>query len=257
MYVQQIEFHVKDEMEPEVIWDISNTYLGALNMSGQICGKDWPLYFENERCVSIVLTPEINSLDVSFNSVYVKNHFADAEKIGVFISWHLLGTDAGGECCNCSDSSAYALFTTYLSMQSPVSCLDCSRQVPLYKFPVMSSGEYYELICWQSNYQACDSLQMKCEILEKSATRQLSDLRSSLTKQGRSYCETLSVLANKPFYYYLYRGNGRSATLEKKRRCPSCGDSWYLENPSNSIFHFKCDHCMLLSNVAWNVARSV
>lgn len=255
MYVHRLEFSFDKEKSPDNLSDIANTYLAALRMNGQICGREWPLYLENNRCVVIVLAPEHNSLDEQLNNRYVRKYLAEAERNGISITSYPLAEDIdGAESCDCSDSSGYILYTTFLSLESPIRCLDCFGSVPLYKFPTMPSGEYYEIICWQSNYQYCDSLQMNCAVLEKSATNQLANIQSNLSKDGKQHCNTLSALTNKPFYYYLYRAHGRSLSSEKKRHCPSCGEQWYMEKVLHSFFHFKCDRCFLLSNLAWNIS---
>jgi predicted nucleic acid-binding Zn ribbon protein len=255
MYVHQIEFHFNTEEIPDTLSDIANDYLAALRMNGQICGREWSFHLENNRVITTVLTPGHNALSEQFNNHYIQNYLVDAKNKGISIISHLLSEEIDSlECCTCSDSSAYILFTDYKTLESPIRCLDCFNPVPLYKFPIMPSGEYYEIICWQSDYQSCDSLQMNCTVLEKSATLQMANIQSNLSKQGIEVCGTLSMLSKKPFYYYLYHAHGRSLASEKKRCCPICKEPWYVEHALYSIFHFKCDRCFLLSNLAWNIS---
>ncbi len=54
-------------------------------------------------------------------------------------------------------------------------------------------------------------------------------------------------------YYYLYKYNGKSRTIEESRKCPNCKGGWFLNEPLHGIFDFKCDKCHLVSNVAWDV----
>jgi len=255
MYVHRLEFCFTDQDVLDKLSDMADMCLSALRMNGQICGTEWPLYLENNRCVAIVLAPELCSLDERFNNRYVMERLADAKASGISIIAQPIAEDVdGAQTCSCRQSSGYVLFTSYVSLESPVRCLDCFGVIPLYRFPVMPSGEYYEVIRWQSDYQSCDRLQMNCTVLERQATRQLSDMKSSLSIKGRWCCETLSALAGKPFYYYLYRYHGKSFSAEKKRCCPSCGEPWFMDNPIHSIFRFKCDNCHLLSNLAWNIS---
>lgn len=166
----------------------------------------------------------------------------------------VLGEDAESlSACACASRSAYALFTNYLSLESPIRCMDCFRPVALYRMKPMDSGEFCELISWQSDYQSCDSLQMNCRVLESAATREISNIDSRLTKTGRAHCGALAASSGRPFYYYLYRGHGRSHRAERAPRCPGCGDEWHLPSRLHSLFDFKCDRCHLLSNVAFDV----
>lgn len=254
MYVHQLTFSFPGQEPTDESSDRAHNYLCALRMNGQICSNEWPLPLEKNQCVATVLTPDWDSLDEKYNNKYVKDFLAEMEKNGVSVAFHLCGEDMSGPPrCDCSDSKGYVLYTSYVSLEPPIRCLDCFGPVPLYTFPVTPSEEYYEIICWKSDYMSCDSLQMNCAVLEKSTTRQLSDVRSSLSKAGRSVCATLSASVGKPFYYYLYRAHGRSLASEKKRRCPSCGEPWYIDTLLHSRFHFKCDRCLLLSNIAWDI----
>ena len=210
---------------------------------------------QEDRGYSVVaLSPESNSLDPAFNSKYVTVALARAELEGLRVASQSLGEDpASSPTCSCDEPNAYVLFTTHLRMESPVSCLDCFRPVPLYRLEAMESGEFHELISWQSDYQACDSLQMNCRVLERAATREISTVSSSLAKLGRAHCEILAASSKRPFYYYLYRGHGRSHKTEIMRRCPGCGEPWHLASRLHSLFDFKCDRCNLVSNVAFDL----
>ncbi|MBU1379326.1 Zn-ribbon-containing protein [Myxococcota bacterium] len=256
MYIQRIKVSfIGDEPQKDIV-DVADDYLAALRMNGQVCGEEWPIYSERGFVIAIALSPEEDSLKPENNGEYVKKSIREAEELGISISSELIGQDcSSSEPCICNESSGYVLFTTYVSIESPVRCIDCFLPVPLYTFPVFQNGDYYEIICWQSNYKNCDHLLMNCSVLERASTRQISDPRSSLSKAGLEICRLLTHLSGKPFYYYLYRGSGRSVASEKERRCPSCGQPWYLKTPLHSLFHYKCDHCRLMSNFAWNLSH--
>jgi len=259
MHVHRIEVHHPPDQAQEPIIELFDRLLGALRMNGQICGTESPIYNEENRCVAIVLAPEKMSMDPRFNSQYVTAAARETESLGAAISFVHVAKDCSSslEICSCHDSSGYILFTDYVSLEPPVRCLDCFQPVPLYRFPTMPSGEYYEIICWQSDYQSCDRLQMNCATLERSATQQMSDLRSKLSEAGRRNCRILEDSSGKPVYYYLYRSSARSVRAEKQRRCPSCGEPWFLDMELHSLFHCRCDACRLLSNFAWNLSDSL
>jgi predicted nucleic acid-binding Zn ribbon protein len=256
VYVTRVTFTrtsaLAQDAEPST--DAVQALLGAWRMNGQVCGREWPIVSEAQGYSVVVLSPEHDSLHASFNSGYAATAVERAEAEGWRIDFHALGEDAeSAPTCRCHNPSGYALFTTYLSLDSPVQCMDCWCPVALYRFKPMASGEFYELISWQSDYQSCDSLQMNCRVLERAATRELSDFDSALSTDGRQHCKALATSAERPFYYYLYRGHGHSHRAELERRCPGCGGEWHLAARLHSLFDFKCDRCHLLSNIAFDV----
>src|SRR5262249_48613682 len=148
--------------------------------------------------------------------------------------------------------SCYVLFTTYLAVDSSLTCGDCFRSVPLYRIPHTDAQSYQDILFWQSNYRACDHLQMACTTGERFGMRELSHVGSALSLEGRGVCEKITNLTGIPTYYYLYRYKGRSRTSETKRLCPACGGSWLLQERWH-LFDFRCDRCRLVSNIAWDI----
>ncbi len=258
MYVTRIDFKRTDlSSNGREAWiDEIQAVLGAWRMNGQVCGREWHVLDEAGGYSTVLLCPERESLEARFNSSHAATAIARAEGVGLQLACQDLGEDAdSASACSCHSPSSYALFTTYLSLESPVRCMDCWRPVPLYRLKPMASGEFHELITWQSDYQSCDGLQMNCRVLERATTREISHLASALTADGRTHCAALAAMAARPFYYYLYRGHGRSRRTELARLCPSCGGKWHLASPLHSLFDFKCDRCHLLSHVAFDVRK--
>jgi len=155
--------------------------------------------------------------------------------------------------CRCAETSGFFLFTTFLHKEPPVRCLDCNGSVPVYRLPRSETGEHSGLLSWWKNYQACDTLQIGCTVGERFGERQMSDMASSLSRSGLAVCKEIERLTGLPTYYYLHRAGGRSKSAEVRRKCPSCGGSWLLKEPLHGKFDFKCDKCLLLSNIAWNI----
>ena len=256
MHVNRISFiqQVSAAQTDEASTDPVEAVLSAWRTNGQICGSEWPIVKEGTGYSIVALSPERDSLEPGFNSSHVTTAIARAEAKGLSVVCQSLGEQAeSSPPCSCAIPSAYALFTTCLSLESPIRCLDCFRPVALYRMKPMASDEFYELISWQSDYQSCDSLQLNCKTLERAATREMSNIDSSLTQSGRTYCETLAGSSGRPFYYYLYRGNGRSLRTERARLCPGCGGEWQLASRLHALFDFKCDRCRLLSNVGFDM----
>lgn len=231
-----------------------NTLLAAWRMNGQICGREWSIVEAVGGYSTVVLTPECDACDAAFNSRYATAAIVRCEAQGLQLTYQNLGEDVDSvPSCSCLNPSGYALFTTFLSLQSPVRCIDCFHPVALYRFKPMASGEFSELISWQSDYQSCDSLQMNCTVLERAASREVANVDSQLTAAGLAHCKTLAAASELPFYYYLQRSHGRGQRAELKRRCPSCAGEWHLAERLHGLFDFKCDRCHLLSNVAFEV----
>lgn len=255
MYTQRIEFDYQSPQMSDSQNELAIDYLNALRMNGQTCGNEWSTFYEKNRLIAIVSTPERASLAQKNHGKYVKKIVSEGKKSGMTIRYSQLSDSVdGASACQCVDPHGYILYADYVCLASPVRCLDCFGQIPLYRLPCMPSGDYHELISWQSDFQSCDRLQMNCTVLERASILQLSKPDSHLSKKGRENCQILAGLTNKPFYYYLFRGhNGKSAATEKERTCPVCKALWYLESPLHSIFRFKCDPCRLLSNFAWNL----
>lgn len=156
--------------------------------------------------------------------------------------------------CQCAAPTGFYLFTTFLDVEPPLRCIRCNGTVPLYRLPSSQTGEHSRLLSWQSNYQACDTLQINCGFGERFGERQMSDPASGLSRLGLAACRKIEGLTGRPVYYYLYRGDAaRSRVNELSRRCPTCGGQWFLKKPLHGKFDFRCDHCKLLSNIAWGV----
>lgn len=255
MYVNRLEFSFAGDHPPENLSDMALSYLAALSTNGQILGEHWPLYLENERCVSIVQTPELESLDEKYHSEWVRKEISKLTESRITVFSHPIAEALDSrECCKCADPSGYALFTGFLALTGmPVHCLDCFDPVPLYKFPTLARGEYYDLLMWESAYVACDTLFINSRVLEKSADRQLDAPQSALSKEGRKVAAEMAKLVGKPFYYYLHRFYCSDPDAETERPCPSCGGAWLLEEPLHHLFDFRCDRCRLLSNIASDV----
>lgn len=256
MYVNRVSVTgtKPDKCSRESGADLLEAMLAAYRMNGQICGREWPILAEGEIVSAIVLSPEEQSFDARFNGKYVTAAMAHCEAEGLLMTLEVLGEDAESlPSCQCHRPSAYVLFTSYTALESPIRCMDCFGPKALYHMEIMASGEFNELVTWQSDYQSCDQLQMNCSVLEHEATRELSNIDSSLNKIGLAHCKTLATTSNRPFYYYLFSGESENLQTELERRCPGCGNDWRLTSRLHDLFDFRCDRCRLLSNIAFDV----
>jgi predicted nucleic acid-binding Zn ribbon protein len=257
MFVAEISWQIPSESTPERLDDLSYGLLGCLRKNGQIVNRDFPIARVGDRLKTFVMMLEADALDLKYANKYVLREIEKGIELGFSTPQvQIIGEspDIGeGITCSCR-SSSYILFTNYLATGSSVRCGDCFAHVPLYHLPKTYDGdEYYDLLCWQTDYQACDRLQMNCKTGERFGIQQMSDVHRSLAKQGREICDKLTHSTGKPTYYALWRYKLRTTVAqERQRRCPSCDGEWLLEDKWHE-FDFKCDRCRLVSEISCTV----
>lgn len=257
MFVAQISWQIPATTTPEQLDEISYGLLAALRKNGQIINSDWSIAVSGRSLQTFVTILAPDALDLKHANKYVHREIAAAIEQGFSAPQvEIIGESPGiseGTICNCQPHS-YVLYTHYLEIGSPVKCGNCFAHVPLYRLPKTYDGdEYYDLLMWERDYQACDTLKMHCTTGERFGIREMSDVRSSLAKQGRAIGDKLTALTGKPTYYYLYRYKLRTNIIkEKQRRCPSCDREWLVENKWHR-FDFKCERCRLVSDLSCTV----
>jgi predicted nucleic acid-binding Zn ribbon protein len=255
MYVIEVKIPIKNKLDSHKQFDMVNELLGLWRKNGQILGGEFPIIKKKDCYLIYVNTHERSSLSSKNHNKYLRKHYNDFISVGLMKpNINVLGKEH--ECCKickCKTQNYFILFTTFLSTETPLRCGDCFGSIPLYKIPKTYNDEYYNIICWESNYQSCDTLQMKGEVGERFAINQLSSLDSPLTKSGLKVCQSIKKVTGKKTYYYLYKGSGISSQLELSRKCPGCGGKWHQKQPVHDIFDFMCKQCSLLSNVAWGI----
>ena len=256
VHIHRITFNAGPDVPDEIVSEAADGLLGALRMNGQILGRDHTLYGDGGALVAIVRTPEPDSLGGRFHGRYVREALDRGRGQGIDVvvgdvsDW----TEAATH-CQCASRSGLVLYAAHDDAMSPLRCLDCFAPVSLYHLPVMGSGEFHELICWQSDFESCDRLRMNCATLERAATREISELRSALSIAGRGHADELARSTGLPVYYALHRAHGRSLRTERARRCPGCDGAWLLPEALHGRFDFRCDACRLLSRIGFDVER--
>jgi predicted nucleic acid-binding Zn ribbon protein len=254
VYVADLFFRGSELSEPDAVSHAVNNLLGALRMNGQICGREWPISILDATCRVTVLLPERDALDHIHRNRYVERAIAELLMAGLHEpNITIVGEDVdGAPSCTCLTCASYILYTNYILLESPLRCGTCFCPVPLYRVPPTADEEYHDMLAWQSDRQACDTLQMNCSTLERASMRELSRPESSLSQRGMEICAKILAASDIPTYYYLYRYGARSRGQERTRLCPGCGGSWLLATPWH-LFDFKCEQCRLVSNIAWDV----
>jgi len=222
-------------------------------LNGQIIGKEFPVGYTEHTYYTYPLLPDIGSVDLNYSNENVKNALDKLTENNVKLDMSIRGEEPyRAPVCKCNSPASYILYTNYVLLESPVRCGDCYGTIPLYKLPLGISGEYGDIITWESDYKACDTVQMNCSTGERFATNQMSKLGSSLAKRGLEICNSYYKLTKKPMYYYLYHPSGRGKKSEMKGKCPSCNGEWLLKERLYGFVDFRCDKCNLLSNIAWS-----
>ena len=237
--------------------DAIETYLGALYKNGQAIG-DCPIAEVKDGYLVTLQVPRADTLDSRWARRWVRNTEAGLKSVGLTRTVKVLGRDPDSlVACQCRRRKSLILFANMLTDESPVRCGDCFGPVPLYTLPrIGSSGDYADLLGWQKTYQAMDTLHIGSGVGAGFAHRQMSDVRSDLSVEGRELAALLEEKVRRPVYYYLMKHYGASDSRERRRRCPSCSGSWTLGEPLHRIFDFRCENCRLLSNVAFEVRTS-
>lgn len=265
MYSIDVFFHYNsNKKQPDLPQQdavgLINHIIEQWRYNGQIIGREFPLYYDeiDNKCgFSIrVICPDHQSLLPHFNNENVNRTLLAAADAGIYLHQiGLVGEDLNSHISHLSQDDAspswQILYTTYLHTCSPLFSGDSFLPMPLYHSLQQHPSLSMDLIKWQENWQACDQLQMNGAVLEQQALQQISSTDSPLFKHGYHLCKEISDASGVPTYYYLYHLGSRDHQQEKKRKCPLCKRDWLLEKPLFKLFHFKCDHCRLVSNLSW------
>ena len=252
MYVGKVTIECLKDIELEVAQTMITELLEQYRYNGQIIGREFPLVFTGEQFEVIFVLPEQTSLEPEFNNTKVNVALSLLNENGLNVrSFEIVGLESQSDFTDlCEQPSGLILYTTYVQSCSPVRCAEHFSPVPLYKLPEQVRKT---LIKWQESYGAYDQLQMnEMTATEPQVLEQLSNHQSELMTQAKEIAELISKDMNVPVYRYLYRVGGESLEHEQQRLCPSCRSDWQLEQPLHGLFDFKCDECLLVSNVSWD-----
>ncbi len=253
MFAVELKFESKAAGALDAKVDAINSLIGAFLRNGSLLDEFW-VQRESDLWVVYGTAPARDAFHKSNWGRFVRRYIDSlaAMNLGRPRVKFLGVVPETAPPCECARSKGFILFTTFLHDEPPLRCLRCFGVVPLYRLP-SASGEHSGLLSWESDYQACDTLQMNCRVGERFAIRQMSDPSSELSRSGLEICRGVEGLTRKPTYYYLHRAGGKNRSTEAARKCPSCRGNWLLRVPLHGKFDFKCDRCRLLSNIGWEV----
>jgi predicted nucleic acid-binding Zn ribbon protein len=250
MYTAQIDFPFESDPDGEVL-DQAYGVLGGWWNDGQVLSTDWPMVEVDGAYRFFVSLPAEDALEPQHSGLWTMGDLDALRETGAGDPIAtLLGKDTGAlEACECTQRLSLVLFTTFISLESPLRCGDCFGPVPLYCISPVHGESRQSVIMWQEDYKACDTLQMHCETGERFGEREMRELDSSLSKRGREICAAIEEATGLPSYYFLWKGRGRSREAELARVCPSCSEPWLLDEPLHELFDFRCEPCRLLGSI--------
>lgn len=255
MFVTELRFEPFADTTITAAEKAINHYLEALRANGQILGREFAVAYNDGEFRVRLMQPEKTSLANRHNSPWVKSALKGLTEAKLLTPREkFIGQDINSEVSNTEPASWQILYTSYVHMCSPLRSGDNLLPIPLYQIPATFNGDHKRIIKWQSEWQACDELQMAAATkAEFAALDEISQVDSDLFRRGWDLRGRIEYLTKIPTYYYLYRVGGESLAAEHARACPKCGSKeWQLTEPLLDMFHFRCDPCRLISNLSWD-----
>jgi len=255
MHVIELRFECFDDTTITAAEKSINALLEAFRANGQILGREFAIALNEGEFRVRLLTPEKSSLAKRFNSPWVNvalTELTDAKILAPREKY--IGQDINSEATSTDTPSWQLVYTSYVHMCSPVRSGDTLQPIPLYRLPATFNGDHKRIIRWQTEWQACDELQMAAATqAEFAALEELTSTKSDLFRRGWDLRGRIEFLTKIPTYYYLYRVGGDNLASEQTRACPRCGNKdWRLKEPLLDMFHFRCDDCRIVSNISWD-----
>ncbi|MCF1426402.1 MAG: Zn-ribbon-containing protein [Shewanella sp.] len=255
MFVTELRFECFADTTITAAEKTINNLLEAYRANGQVLGREFAVAFNDGEFRVRLLTPEKESLHYSFNSPWVKAALQELTEAKILAPREkLVGQDINSEASATEFADWQILYTSYVHMCSPLRSGDNLLPIPLYRIPATFNGDHKRVIRWQSEWQACDELQMAAATqAEFAALEEISSAGSDLFRRGWDLRGRIEFLTQTPTYYYLYRVGGEDKQAEQNRPCPRCGShDWKLQKPLLEMFHFRCEPCRIVSNLSWD-----
>lgn len=252
MYVFQLTFNCLEDIDINTAQQALSELLDSYRYNGQIIGREFPIALSNGVFTVSLVCPDKDAFAEKYNSEMINLQLTQVTRLGLsFPEIELKGLESQSDFVDlCEQPKGYVLYTTFVQSCSPVRCTEHFSPVPLYKLP---EEVRYRLVKWQESYGACDQIQMnELSEVEQVLVSQLSQSDSMLMTEAKEIGDLITLQTGVPVYRYLYRVGGDSLEAEQSRACPNCGGDWQLPSPLHGLFDFKCESCLLVSNVSWD-----
>jgi predicted nucleic acid-binding Zn ribbon protein len=254
MYVAELQFSIIADTSYSLAEQAIRNYLEALIFNGQVLGREFPTYMQQDNFISRIILPETAALASHHHSKVANQALLALGDAGLaFPKLSVQGEDLMSNHTDpCQSPAALILYSRFGLMNSVLYCAEHFAPVPLYRFAPTSEADHQDLIRWQLQFQALDEIQMQeTRVLRKTAENSLQQLHSTLNRQGRKFASQIARQQKIPVYFALYSGSSEHCDSEADKCCPGCGKAWLLEEPLHQLFDFQCQHCYLVSNIAW------
>jgi predicted nucleic acid-binding Zn ribbon protein len=250
MFHAEVRLIARNLADIEPLGEAAFAFASALRGNGQIVGDSSGSQL-GRRLRLLCMVPEKCALERRFDDQEVADTF---ERLAALCSGRVSFIVTGGVLhtpppCLCHRRAHLHLLTNLLDDSSPLACGQCRRPVPFYRLQQLDRPLRERILSWKRSYQSCDELWMACRVGEDWSYRQLAQLNSRLSDEGRAICTEIEKTLGLPLFYYLMRYRRRSPATERNRKCPACGGAWLLPVPEG-CFDFRCEPCRLLSNLA-------
>lgn len=252
MYLAELRFKIIADTNLTAAEQAIRGYMETLIFNGQIIGREFPTAWQQDAFASRVVIPTEDALQPRWHSSRGRQAEQQLSLAGLaYPQLQLLGQDLLSQATCLALPSQCVIFTSFADTCSPVRCADTLQPVPLYWLK-SATADHEALIRWQLQFQALDEIQLQEQrVLQKVAENSLQQLNSKLNRMGRQLARQLSKANNSDFYYALYSGSSDNCSQETNKCCPGCGSDWRLNAPQAEVFDFRCEPCLLLSNIAW------
>jgi len=254
MYVAELQFNIIADTSYPVAEQAIRNYLETLIFNGQILGREFPTYLQQDAFISRIILPETAALASHHHSASAKQALMALGDAGLaFPKLSVLGEDLMSNHTDpCQAPAALILYCRFGLMNSVLYCAEHFAPVPLYRFLPTSGPDHQDLIRWQLQFQALDEIQMQEQrVLPKVAENSLQQLHSTLNRQGRKFAAKIARQQQVPVYFALYSGSSDHCDAEADKPCPGCGKAWRLAESLHQLFDFQCQQCQLVSNIPW------
>ncbi len=247
--MHSISIKFKKGTDESELWQKFYHVIGSLRENGQTLGRDMNAYIKNSRIAIDLWTFTEEALAEKYFTKYVTDAIQVLEDFcghKIEISYNGYVEDELKNICTCKKHAYYVLY--YYGDYSPIRCGTCQKFVPLFKIPKLHDTRVWDILGWVNSYKACKILDLNCGTGEKWAIKQLCDVNSGLSIQGRKVTNKLTEVSGTPTYYFLENYKKIPKEKDKIRPCPSCGGAWHLDKEIFGYFRHKCDKCLLMSS---------
>ncbi len=235
-------------------YHLSSNYVYFLERNGQIVKNYHQMIINGDTIRIPVICFEKSSLDLKNCSLYNKEQVQELEQLtGSKITFELRGRDGENPHYTVPQNSSFYILR--YGWESPLLCGDTHRPIPLYTIPHTDHGgvDFDNIIFWNQDYKRLYGLWLSSSEYEKFALEQLQDTLSAINKKGQELSAIIEKLTGVPTYTFLFNYRNLSEQDDKKRKCPSCSEKWYIEGKTSADFiAFKCDDCCLVSELSTN-----